>query len=251
MALIASTERGAAKKASVFLTAEWLHLVLLNYQVPRRLLDPLVPKGTELDLWDGQAYVSAVGFLFAKTRVRGVPIPFHRTFEEVNLRLYVKRRVDGEERRAVTFIRELVPRSAIAMAARLAYNEPYMSASMSRRLLLDSGRKYAEYRWVLNGASNVVIGDGLCDTAIPASGSEEAFMTQRHWGYTTQRDGSTVEYHVPHPVWRVGRIDQGVLDGDTTRVFGHEFAAILSQPPASAFFADGSAVAVHDPTHLE
>lgn len=249
--MIALTEKGAAKNAAVFLTAEWLHLVLLNYQVPRRLLDPLVPKGTELDLWDGQAYISAVGFLFAKTRVRGVPIPFHRTFEEVNLRFYVKRRVGGEERRAVTFVRELVPRSAIAMAARLAYNEPYMSASMSRRLLLGSGRRYAEYRWILKGASSVVIGDGLSDTDIPASDSEEAFMTQRHWGYTTQRDGSTVEYHVPHPVWRVGRIEHGVLDGDTTRVFGRDFAAILAEPPASAIFADGSAVAVHDPTRLE
>ncbi len=241
-----------ADEADVFLTAEWLDLVLLNYAVPRGLLESLVPKGTELDLWGGDAYVSVVGFLFANTRVRGVAIPFHRTFEEVNLRFYVKRRVRAEERRAVTFIRELVPRRAIALAARIAYNEPYLTASMSHRLELNSSKHLcAEYRWTSDGTTSAVIGDGIEPTEPPAPESEQAFMTQRHWGYTTQRDGSTVEYHVPHPVWRVSRVRRGVLDGDTRRVFGPDFAAILAQPPTSAFFADGSAVAVHDPVRLE
>ena len=75
-------------------------------------------------------------------------------------------------------------------------------------------------------------------------------MTQRHWGYTTQRDGSTVEYHVAHPAWRVGRMERGTLEGNTGQAFGAKFAAILAEPPTSAFFADGSAVTVHDPVRL-
>lgn len=239
-------------EAPVFLTAEWVNLVLLNYTVPSELLEPLVPKGTELHLLRGVAYVSVVGFMFANTRVRGIAIPFHRTFEEVNLRFYVNRRVDGEERHAVTFIRELVPRVAIAMVARLAYNEPYLHVSMSHRLELNPAKpRRAEYRWGFDGADpGAVVGDGLGRTEIPGDDSDEAFMTQRHWGYTRQRDGSTVEYHVAHPVWRVGRIERGVIEGDTTRVFGAPFAEILAGPPKSAFFADGSAVSVHDPVRL-
>jgi uncharacterized protein YqjF (DUF2071 family) len=196
--------------------------------------------------------MSVVGFMFANTRVRGMAIPFHRTFEEVNLRFYVKRRVDGEERHAVTFIRELVPRLAIMMAARFAYNEPYSRVAMSHRLELDPAkRRRAEYRWGLDPrTAGAVVGDGLGRTEIPAADSDEAFMTQRHWGYTTQRDGSTVEYHVAHPVWRVGRMEQGTVEGNTRRVFGAKFAAILAGPPTSAFFADGSAVTVHDPVRL-
>jgi uncharacterized protein YqjF (DUF2071 family) len=34
--------------------------------------------------------VSLVGFLFQNTRLRSIPIPFHRIFEEVNLRFYVR-----------------------------------------------------------------------------------------------------------------------------------------------------------------
>ena len=240
-----------AVDAPVFLTAEWLNLVLLNYTVPPSLIEPLVPKGTELHLLRGEAYVSVVGFMFANTRVRGIGFPFHRTFEEVNLRFYVKRSVDAEERHAVTFIRELVPRYAIATAARLFYNEPYLHLPMSHRLELNSSeRKRAEYRWTLRATTSAVVGDGLGRTAFPGADSDEAFMTQRHWGYTTQRDGSTVEYHVAHPVWRVGRMDRGTLEGNTVQAFGAKFAAILAEPPTSAFFADGSAVTVHDPVRL-
>ncbi len=47
-----------------FLTARWEDLVILNLEVPPAALAPLVPQGTELDLWDGHALVSLVGFLF-------------------------------------------------------------------------------------------------------------------------------------------------------------------------------------------
>src|SRR5689334_2274538 len=102
-----------------FLRAEWRDLVMLNYESPAGLLDPLVPAGVELDRWRGTLYVSVVGFLFRDTRVLGIPIPFHRTFEEVNLRFYVRRELDGDVRRGVVFVRELVPRRAIATVARL------------------------------------------------------------------------------------------------------------------------------------
>src|SRR3712207_6791479 len=102
----------------VFLTGEWRWLAMLNYRVDAALLAPLVPRGTSLDYWQGAAYVSLVGFLFRDTRVLGVPVPLHRDFEEVNLRFYVRREVDGEVRRAVTFIKEIVPRLAIAAVAR-------------------------------------------------------------------------------------------------------------------------------------
>src|SRR5215208_4126537 len=97
-----------------FLTAEWRHLAMLNYHVDRALLEPHVPRGTRLDHWGGHAFVSIVGFLFRDTRVLGIPVPLHRHFEEVNLRIYVSREEGGEVRRAVTFIKEIVPRRAIA-----------------------------------------------------------------------------------------------------------------------------------------
>src|SRR3954463_14131782 len=104
----------------VFLSAEWRSLAMLNYRAPPALLEPYVPPGTELDLFDGAAYVSVVGFLFRNTKLLGMKVPWHRNFEEVNLRFYVRREVRGEVRRGVTFLRELVPKRAISLVARAA-----------------------------------------------------------------------------------------------------------------------------------
>src|SRR5438105_4558798 len=108
-----------------FLTAKWLDLIMANYEVPHALLDAYIPAGTDLDLYEGRCFVSLVGFMFADTRVLGVPIPFHTNFEEINLRFYTRRTLESEVRQAVTFIKEIVPRAAVSLVARVAYGEPY------------------------------------------------------------------------------------------------------------------------------
>ena len=110
-----------------FLTAEWRHLLMVNYVVDLAVLTPLIPAGTELDLWQGRAYVSVVGFRFLRTKVLGIPVPFHRDFDVVNLRFYVRRKVDGQWRKGVVFVKEIVPKRAIAFVARTVYNENYVA----------------------------------------------------------------------------------------------------------------------------
>jgi uncharacterized protein len=111
---MSTTKSGPAK---VFLTAEWRYLAMFNYEIDPAVLAPFVPLGTELDVWYGKTYVSLVGFLFQNVRIGGIPIPFHLNFEEVNLRFYVRRKADDGWRRGVVFIKELVPRRAIAFVA--------------------------------------------------------------------------------------------------------------------------------------
>ena len=115
-------ERLDAMKAGGFLTAKWLNLAMINYEVDPEMLVPYVPCGTEIDTWNGKTLMSVVGFLFKDTRVSGIRIPFHVNFEEVNLRFYVRRRRRDELRRGVVFIKEIVPKTAIALVARVAYN---------------------------------------------------------------------------------------------------------------------------------
>jgi len=225
---------------------------MLNYRVPPEWLTPFVPKGTELDLWDGAAYVSVVGFHFRDTRLFGVPIPFHRTFEEVNLRFYVRRVVDGIVRRGVTFLRELVPRPAIAVVAQLTYNEPYRALPMRHRIDVnpDGTPVVVEYEWNAGSAWSRIRVEPTGAPMPLSPGSEEEFITQHFWGYTRQRDGSTVEYEVRHAPWRVWHLDRGDLDDDSI-VFDAPFAGALRRPPHSAFLADGSAVKLYMPTRLE
>lgn len=236
-----------------FLTAEWRNLLMLNFAVDPAILRPLVPAGTELDSWQGQTFVSLVGFLFSNTRVLGVPIPWHRTFEEVNLRFYVRRELPAEQRRAVTFIRELVPRVAIAVVAKLAYNEPYAALPMRHRYgPIGPGGvpRDVEYRWRLDEGWAELRGAPVGEGVTAVAGSQESFITEHYWGYTRQRDGSTIEYRVAHPTWRVWRLEGAEVRGDLGLLYGKALAGILRGPPASAFLADGSAVTVYTPTRL-
>ena len=224
---------------------------MLNYEVSPDLLEPLVPAGVELDRWYGTLYVSVVGFVFRDTRVLGVPVPWHRTFEEVNLRFYVRRDVGGDARRGVVFIREIVPRSAIAVVARLLYNEPYRALPMSRRLLRSSSDVADfEYAWRVAGEWSSIHARTAGAPRPLAVGSEEEFITEHYWGYTRQRDGGTVEYRVAHPRWNVWTATESRIEGDVARVYGPAFARALAGPPRSAFVADGSPVTVFAPTRI-
>jgi uncharacterized protein len=241
--------------ARVFLSAEWRSLAMLNYRVPPSLLEPHVPRGTELDLFDGAAYVSVVGFLFRQTKLFGIRIPGYAQFEEVNLRFYVRRKVAGEVRHGVTFLRELVPKRAVSIVARLRYNEPYRTVRMQSAfgLIGPAGRPLAvAYGWKTRGAewSRLWL-EPRGDALAAAPGSEEAFITQHFWGYTRTRFGGTIEYEVQHPKWRVWGVSRSVIEGDTSDVFGEQFAPILAAPPYSAMYCGGSAVTVHRPVRIK
>jgi uncharacterized protein len=246
----------AGARRPTFLTAEWRSLALLNYRVAPGLLAPLVPSGTTLDAWHGITFLSVVGFLFRDTRVLGVPIPLHRHFEEINLRFYVRRTADGETRRGVVFVRELVPRAAIATVARLAYNEPYQTVAMRHRIAASpndrpgSAPAAVEYGWRQPSGWGRLAVEPAGDGSVPDDDAEETFITEHYWGYTRQRDGSTIEYEVEHPRWRVWRAPRAVLEGDLEALYGREFAAALAGPPSSAFLAEGSKVRVRMPRPL-
>jgi uncharacterized protein len=239
-------------EAPPFLTADWRHLVLINYQVPPALLLPLVPRGTELDSHDEHVFVSLVGFRFLDTRVLGCRVPFHEDFDEINLRFYVRREVAGEIRRAVTFVREIVPRRAIALVARALYNEPYVSCPM-RSDIDHAGHDHpvrARYAWRSDGIWHELAVEATGEPALPTPASDAEFITEHYWGYTRQRDGGTIEYRVAHPTWRLRRSSSVLVSGEMSRVYGDALGEILRGEPASAFLAEGSAVSVSRPVRV-
>jgi uncharacterized protein YqjF (DUF2071 family) len=235
-----------------FLTAEWRWLVMLNYEIDPHLLLPMVPTGTSLDLWEGHALVSVVGFQFLHTAVAGIPVPFHQRFEEVNLRFYVRREVAGEVRRGVTFIRELVPRAAIAWGARLVYNEPYRALPM-RSTAPSAGDSPGrlEYGWRDGADWHHVSAEATGVPEVPSQNDERAFIAEHYWGYGRARDGVTLEYEVSHPRWRVWTATAPEFTGDALTLYGEQFAPTLAAPPLSAFVAEGSPVTVFRAVRLQ
>ena len=168
--------------SGVFLTAEWRHLAMVNYEVDAGLLLRFVPEGTELDRWHGKVFVSLVGFQFLNTKMFGImPIPMHSNFEEVNLRFYVRRQAGNEVRRGVVFIREMVPRWAIAFIARTFYHENYWALPMAHEISpVGDNSLQASYRWRNgNGWSEMNL-ETTGDAELPAEGSVEQFITEHY-----------------------------------------------------------------------
>ncbi|MEL6653568.1 MAG: DUF2071 domain-containing protein, partial [Bacteroidota bacterium] len=212
-----------------FLRAQWLNLIMANYEIDPSVLQPLLPYGTELDSWEGRHYVSLVGFLFYDTRVLGVPIPWHRTFEEVNLRFYVKR----GDKRGVVFVKEIVPKPAISFVANTLYGEHYVTRKMSHHWQIEAERRQIEYAWQSKSGRHhlKVLAEGKAQPL--EEGSEAAFITEHYWGYTRLAERKTGEYRVAHPSWDVFSVSQYDIQLDVAEVYGAAFLPALSIEPIS------------------
>lgn len=232
-------------KSSAFLTAGWHNLAMLNFTIDPDVLEPYVPAGVELDFYHGRTFVSVVGFQFVNTRVLGVPLLLHRSFEEVNLRFYVVRQTPDGPRRGVVFLREIAPKWLISLAARWFYNENYVTLPMRQRVILptDTAKGHVHYEWWHGQRWNGLAVSTQGRALPPLAGSIEAFIAEHYWGYTKQRDGGTIEYQVEHPSWRIWPVSSVRCDCDVESMYGRQFVPYLREP-SSAFVADGSPVVV-------
>jgi uncharacterized protein YqjF (DUF2071 family) len=229
-----------------FLTAQWINLLMLNYEVDPDILKSHIPPGTELDLWKGKALVSMVGFLFKDTRVMGIQWPLHINFEEVNLRFYVKRFDGNEWKRGAVFVSELVPKPLIAVIANLLYKEHYKAMPMRHSInqLSDDRTQYL-YEWHSDGRWDGKLGGTVSNNLSPiVPGSPEEFIFEHYWGYNKINKKKTYEYQVEHVLWNAGQVIEPVFEADIARLYGTKFEPFLKKKPYSAFFADGSDVVV-------
>jgi uncharacterized protein YqjF (DUF2071 family) len=226
-----------------FLTANWRYLAMLNFVVDPKIVAPLVPPETELDFENGETFLSVVGFLFLDTRLLGLPIPLHRGFEEVNLRFYVRKKSADTWRRGVVFVRELVPRRAIALVARAFYGEKYLALPMKHEIEHVDPKLKVEYSWRRGCKWESLKMSASGEPQAIAAGSHAEFITEHYWGYTRVRAGCS-EYQVEHPRWKIWNANDFEFRGDTAALYGPQFVETLSAPPRSAFIAEGSPITI-------
>lgn len=228
-----------------FLTAEWRNLLMANYVIDPSVLKPYLPCHTELDTFKGQHYVSLVGFLFKNTKLLGVKVPLHHTFEEVNLRFYVRYKEGGEWKRGVVFIKEIVPRRAITFVANTVYGEKYATHQMKHLWAFEKDGFHVAYHWKVGKEWNYLKAVAEQKATPLVADSAEAFITEHYWGYTFVSQSCTGVYQVAHPQWNIHAVKSFDVKCNTEVLYGPSFAAALSAPPASVFLAEGSPIQVY------
>lgn len=232
-----------------FLTAEWKNLILINYKIDPEILIPYIPKGTELDFFNDTCYVSLVGFLFHNTKLLGIKVPFHHTFEEVNLRFYVKYKDDKKWKRGVVFIKELVPKPALTFIANTIYKENYQTLPMSHTWKSNAFEKKIEYQWNIKNTIQKINVTSEPYLKEIAPGTEAEFITEHYFGYTKQQH-NTYEYEVKHPKWRHYPIKNYEIDVDFELNYGKVFKQLNHQKPLSVLLAEGSKISVENKTSI-
>jgi uncharacterized protein YqjF (DUF2071 family) len=218
---------------------------MANYAIDPDILKSYLPEHTELDLRNGTCYVSLVGFMFLDTRIKGLKIPFHTDFEEVNLRFYVRFKDAGEWKRGTVFIKEVVPKPAIAFVANTIYGEKYEARKMRHSIVDQGDTQSLEYAWKLSSWNSIKLTAGkvLLDMGI---GSEEEFILEHYWGLSKGKRGRTTLYGVEHPRWQVYETLESSFEVDFEENYGSAFAFLQQEQPASVFLAEGSEVLIRD-----
>jgi uncharacterized protein len=229
-----------------FLHAQWNDLIMANYSVPPEILLPFVPYGTELDAWEGTHYVSLVGFMFRQTKVLGISVPFHAEFEEVNLRFYVRYNDNGEWKRGVVFVKEIVPKRAISWVANALYNEHYHTMPMGHTKSLKANTLQIGYEWFYKGVKHSlsVSADPLAKPI--ETGSEPDFIAEHYWGFTKISYSKTSAYQVEHPTWVVHDVLDYNISFNAGVLYGPAFDGLEKQRPTSVFLANGSEIMVRN-----
>ena len=227
-------------KKKIFLTASWDYLLLMNYAVPKNLLEPFLPTECELTLWKNQAFVSLVGFQFNNTKLFKVKWPFFTNFLEINLRFYLS----YKGQRAVRFIREFVPSYVIAGIARSTYNEPYKTKRIKTSFKKTDQSLNIEYKMTQRPFIMRATADNM--PYIPGKDSPEFFFKEHSLGVGQNSKGQTLLYEVYHPEWRVFPIKKALAQVDWSFFYGSKFAFLSEKKPHSVILAEGSPVIVYN-----
>lgn len=233
-----------------FLKAEWRKLAFANYVIDKKILNSYIPYGTEVDLWNEKCFISLVGFRFINTRLLGLKVPYHINFEEVNLRFYVKRYENGEWKRGVVFIKEIVPKRALTYVANTIYNENYETLPMNHKWLENEKHRIVEYSWIKSAKENLFQIQASLDSFEIESNSETEFITEHYWGYAKVNDLKSHEYQEKHPKWKVYKIEDFKIDVDYGQVYGDNFEFLNNLKPDSIMLAEGSEISVESKINL-
>ena len=137
--------------------------------------------------------------------LRHIKVPFHSNFDEVNLRIYVRRNPQRNTPR-----RGLHPRDRSAAGCELRWHagmrENYrLAAACATRSRLTTKEVPSNIAGTLKQPKFRFTDKLKAARLSRHEGSLEQFISEHYWGYSRRRRGDSIEYHVAHDSWRVWR----------------------------------------------
>ena len=181
----------------------WRALTFLHWEVPREILQRLLPSGLKVDTHEDKAYVGLVPFTMQGIRRSWLPpVPGISASHETNVRTYV---VDEHGVPGVWFFSLDATSSAFVRIARAWYRLPYFRADMS----VEKDGCSVEYRsrrkWPPPVPAESCVEVSVSSEALSVSpGSLEFFLVERYvlFSHSGGRLYTGRVWHEPYPLQR-------------------------------------------------
>ncbi len=230
---------------ALFLKADWENIIMVNYEIDPNLLRNYLPNGVEIDLFENKCYISLVGFMFKNTKIFNVPIPKLGTFEEINLRFYVKRTEGDKVKRGVVFINETIPYRLVAWVANKLYHEHYSVVPTKHRETKNTIANSIKFEWLKHLKWNSIEVTHSNELNQMEPNSLEEFIYEHYYGFTKVSDSNTEEYKLQHPSWLTQPVLSYQIECDFEKMYGNDFSILNTTNPTAVFIAKGSKVGIN------
>ena len=177
----------------------WRELLFAHWSVDPAVIAPLIPRGLQLDLFDGRCYVGAVPFLMENVTPRFVP-PLRglHAFPELNLRTYV---TAGGKPGVWFFSLDAGQKLAVRIARRF-FHLPYFDAKFEIELTGEEVR-YSAVR-THRGAADARFTSKYRPVGPmyqAQSGTLEDWLTARYCLYSADSSGRIYRGEIDHEPW--------------------------------------------------
>lgn len=226
------------------ISSEFRKVALLNYIVPPEVVEKYLPKYTKPDFYNGNCFISLVGFQVKKLKVSDVKVPLIKDFDEIDLQIYVKRFDGARWVKGVVIISRIFDQPGAATLTNTLFKTNYTSMPTTSEVNETEEGLEVKYSWQLNGKEQSFSVKSNNLAAPYDKDTEAAFILDRSLGFIKAGEEETFQYTINHASWHLYTVEEYAVDVDFSRQFDPVLNILNTMVPQSVILTEGSTVEI-------
>lgn len=225
--------------ASPVMYQTWKALLFLHWEWDAAEIQRTLPRGLEVDCFEGKTYIGLVPFFMRSVRPRFFPcVPWLSDFLEMNVRVYVR---DRSGRPGVWFYSLDCDQPLAVFLARTLFKLPYFHARMRAQTGPESAQIYYDCKRAGTTESSHLEYLGMGEAVPARAGSLEAFLVERYRLFAGN-DSQLYSGEVWHHPYRICPAEVPQWSSLALRQAGFNAGAL---PPDHCLFSPGVDVSIY------